>query len=409
MGLFSEATKVAVFIIALLAPTWVTAQSTESSTVTAEERALLEAAFGKDPTASSPPPATAPSNPFTAALQSLNPDMSFILDVAAGYFTIEDPRQVGAHDPQRTGFTFQQLELSVGASVDPFFRFDANIVFAEFGVEVEEAYATSLRFPANLQIRTGQFLTRFGRINRTHPHAWSFMDQPLVNGKFFGAEGSRGLGIEVSWLTPLPWFAEVVASGHNPIGECCARSFAGGAPFTIRDPRDLLYTVALQQFFPFDEDWSLNWGLSAQLGPNATGNDNRTTLYGTDLYFRYRPVSSAVRASLVWQTELIYRQRQVPFDRLDDLGLYSQLVWNLDQQWELGLRYELVTGVADDPLDPEWSTARHRASTEMAFYPSHFTRVRGQVGVDLGRDLETAWAFLLNLEVLVGAHGAHHF
>ena len=55
--------------------------------------------------------------------------------------------------------------------VDPYFRFDSNLVFSQFGVEIEEAYATTLDLPANLQVRAGQFLTRFGRINATHPHA----------------------------------------------------------------------------------------------------------------------------------------------------------------------------------------------------------------------------------------------
>ena len=59
---------------------------------------------------------------------------------------------------------------------------------AEFGVEVEEAYLTTLALPANLQVRASQFLTRFGRLNSTHPHAWDFTDQPLVNGRFFGGE-----------------------------------------------------------------------------------------------------------------------------------------------------------------------------------------------------------------------------
>lgn len=413
--------------VALLITTFVSAAQagTDSSTtstgaVSAEEMKLLEAAFGQPeadedempqailiPTTDSAP---GTGNALRSVFQTLNPDMSFILDVAAAYYTTDQPLQTGAHDPIRTGFTFQQLELSVNASVDPFFRFDANIVFAEFGVEVEEAYATSLAFPWSLQLRGGQFLHRFGRINSTHPHTWHFVDQPLAIGKFFGPEGSRGLGAELSWLTPLPWYVELVASANNPYLECCARSFLGSSNAPIRNVSDLLYTTAIKQFFPFDDDWSLSWGLSAQFGPNPTGNQNRTEIYGTDVYLRFRPTTSAVRAALSWQTEAIYRSRQVPSDRLEDVGVYSQLVWNIDLRWETGVRYEFVSGVENDYLDPDWNRNRHRLAGQFTFYPSHFARIRAQVNYDdpMYRP-DDYWGFILNLEVLVGAHGAHNF
>ena len=107
------------------------------------------------------------------------PNISIILDVAAAMFSDDDNLQGGAHDPNSNGFNLQQLELSLNKSVDPYFRFDSNIVFSLFGVEVEEAYATTIDLPWNLQVRAGQFLTRFGRINPTHPHSWDFVEPPL--------------------------------------------------------------------------------------------------------------------------------------------------------------------------------------------------------------------------------------
>src|SRR5690606_29631704 len=142
----------------------------------------------------------------------LNPEMAVILDTSLAIYSVDDPPLTGGHDPANNGFNLQQLEVHLGASVDPFFRVDANLVFSLFGVEVEEVYGTTLSMPWNLQIRAGQFYTRFGRINATHPHQWSFVDQPLIIGKFFGSEGSRGLGAELSWLAPLPWYVELVGS-----------------------------------------------------------------------------------------------------------------------------------------------------------------------------------------------------
>ncbi|MFN3201279.1 MAG: zinc-regulated TonB-dependent outer membrane receptor [Bradymonadia bacterium] len=389
--------------------------------LTPEELKALQEALAIDaadqaPALNTAMPSLGNANPMTSSfatgavpLQSANPDIAFILDTAGSWFS-DEPQQLGAHDPNRTGFTLQQLEMSIGSNVDPFFRMDANLVFSQFGVEVEEAYGTTLALPHGLQVRMGQLLTRFGRLNNTHPHSWHFLDQPLVNGKFFGGEGSRGLGAEISWLSPLPWFAELVFSTTDAAGACCARSFYGGDDLGVEEPIDLLATTALKQFFPFDEDWSLAWGLSGQLGPNPTGNGNRSMILGTDLYLRYRPVASAVRSAVSLQVESMYRSRQTPGDRLEDWGAYAQLVWNINLRWETGARYEYVTGALDDFLDPEWTEDRQRITGQITYYPSHFSRLRLQASEDRLEWLdEPIYAVMFGTEVLIGAHGSHGF
>lgn len=380
--------------------------------LTPEERRLLGESLESDAQqeASAAPAPVVTAQPGAARGQaSSNPDISLILDTAASYFRGE-PDQLGAHDPNRTGFTLQQLEMHIEHNVDPFLRLDANLVFSQFGVEVEEAYATTLQLPGNLQARAGQFLTKFGRLNPTHPHSWSFLDQPLPNGKFFGGEGSRGLGAELSVLVPVDWFMEVVVSSHDAAGACCARSFYGAQDLGVDSAQDLLYTGAIKQFFPLGDSLSALWGLSMQAGPNPTGAGNRTEIYGSDLYVRYRPIDSTQRESLSWQTEAMLRRRQVPGDVLQDWGVYSQLVWSLTPQWEAGLRYERASGLANDPLDPAWTQARQRATAQATYYPSHFSRLRLQGAWDDPQWRENpTLALMLGLEVLVGAHGAHAY
>ncbi len=374
------------------------------------EMAELEAALGADAEAVEEPESTQrEGGNFASAVQSMNPDIAVILDVAAAYFT-DEPDQVGAHDPSRTGFNLQQLEMYISSNVDPYFKFEANLVFAEFGVEVEEAYFTTLALPANLQVRGGQFLTRFGRLNPTHPHSWTFLDQPLVNGKFFGGEGSRGLGVETSWLTPLPWYVELVGSSTMANQACCARSFFGGNDPGVDGIEDLLYTTALKQFFALSDDWSLMWGVSAQFGPNSTGNQNRTEIYGSDLYLKWRPVGAASRTAVSLQIEGMYRTRQVPDDRLEDWGGYAHLAWTINPEWETAARYEYVTGVEDDYLEEDWFEDRQRAALQLTYFPSHFSRIRLQTSRDDPEYRNDAiWAVMLGVEVLVGAHGAHTY
>lgn len=392
-----------------------------------EDMAEIEAATGKDAAATQEkPPASTPSasetpgtsvtvSPTKVSVGAL--DLSFILDVAAAGFSSKEPLQTGGHDPTQNGFNFQQLELSVGSVVDPYFRFDGNIVFAQAGVEIEEAYVTTLDLPASLQVRAGQFLTRFGRLNATHPHAWDFVDQPFALGRVFGAENNRGLGAELSWLTPLPWSVEVFGSITDAVGEGTARSFFGGEAQRVLSPLDLQLTGAVKQFFPLSDDWSLLWGLSAATGPNPTGYRNRTDIYGTDVYLKYRPLASNSNAFLALQAEGFYRRRQVPNDVLTDVNGYGQVVVRLSQRWATAARYELGTPahgqdghVAEDPLDPEWTESRQRVSANVTFWPTEFSRLRLQGAADfVGWRDKPDYSVFLALEAVMGAHGAHRF
>jgi len=58
--------------------------------------------------------------------------------------------------------------------------------------------------------------------------------------RVFGGEGNRGLGVELSYLTPLPWYVELVASvtgasGRVGTGQKSHGSFtaAGGSPLAM--------------------------------------------------------------------------------------------------------------------------------------------------------------------------------
>ncbi|HEY0094635.1 MAG TPA: zinc-regulated TonB-dependent outer membrane receptor [Archangium sp.] len=393
--------------------------------LSAEELQDIEEALGHDAAAEDhdhPAPPQAPGSTSGVTLSPTNVDfhglnLAFILDVAAAAFTTKEPLQTGGHDPTANGFNLQQLELSINTAVDPYFRFDGNIVFSQFGVEIEEAYATTTNLPGNLQVRGGQFLTRFGRINPTHPHSWEFVDQPFAIGRVFGGEGNRGLGVEASWLTPLPWYMEVLGSVTDATGVSTARSFLGDDLGGVTSPFDFQFTGAVKQFFPLGDDLSLLWGLSAADGPNPTGYRNRTDVFGTDVYLKYRPLRGGSFTTVALQAEVLYRRRQIPEDVLWDVNGYGQLSWRFAQRWGTAARYELGTPartlagrLAEDPLDPEWTANRQRISANVSFYPTEFSRLRLQGATDLvGWRDRPDYSVFLALEVVVGAHGAHAF
>ncbi|MGM0557110.1 MAG: zinc-regulated TonB-dependent outer membrane receptor [Myxococcota bacterium] len=357
------------------------------------------------------------------AVQSLNPEISLILDTTAAWFSSDNPDLRGGHDPSNIGFNLQGLELAVGAAVDPYFRFDSSILFSLFGVEIEEAYITTLSLPWKLQVRAGQFKTKVGRLNPTHVHSWKFVTQPLVNAKFFGGESLRGLGLEVSRLLPTPWFSEVLVSAQNVAGDATGRSFIP-APDAIESPLDLTLNTRLEQFFEFSSNTSLMWGLGWVVGRNKSGRGNVSEIYETDLFLKWRDATRGGRQEVGWQTEVMLRRRQVPLDVLQDWGGYTHVYYSPSKYWEFGTRYEYVAGIAiddsgetaaGDPLDPAWTEPRQRGAINASWMPSHFSRLRLEYQLDYlpyrdaaGVDSLVHQTFL-QLEVVAGAHGTHDY
>lgn len=412
-----------IFALAVTLPAAAAATSPAPAAATASvapaELEEITRALGAD----RPPAQEEPAEPAPAAGGgSFNPALSFVGDFAAAYFS-DEPAQLGAHDPNHTGFTFRQLELGVRSNVDPYFRFESFIVFNGEGVEVEEAVAATTSLPANLQLRAGKFFSQFGRINSRHPHSWDFIDQPLVTGKFFGLHPNGGVGLEPSVLVPLPWYAEVVAAAFEP-GADALEAFAVEDAEVSRFDR-LMYMAALKQFWDLGSDWGLGLGVSGLQGPGPALGD-RTHLGGVDVHLKYRPVSGGDdSAAVVVQGEWIGRRREAADVTSRDVGGYGQLVFHWNRRWSAGLRAERLS--AEDPflelhadeeedehghaaVEVPGDHARLREALQLTFAPTEFSQIRLQQNRDRipGRD-EPVWGTMLNLEIAIGAHGAHPY
>ena len=408
------------------------------------------AAAATSPPSQPPSPAPAPekarepwspTQPITllsGARGYLNLSFDALMDF--GWSTTPDVTAIerGDHDPLQRGFTLPNEEIFLDGAVDPYFKGVADIVFKldqdnATEVELEEVYLTTSSLPWNLQAKAGQFFSEFGRINQQHPHAWDFVDQPLVIGRMFGPEGLRNPGARLSWLVPTPFYSELFLTAQNSHGDT-AFSFRntedalfGRTPVDrpVRNPGDLLYVPRYVASYDLTDSQTIVAGVSGAFGPNASATDTRTQIYGADLYWKWKPPwQSGGFPFLSWQTEALGRRYEagaglleragmatvaLPRETLFDWGVYSQLLYGFRPRWVAGLRGDWVSGDRGTFSPDENRADRFRISPDLTFYPTEFSKLRLQYNYDHGQlrgDDSSVW---MQVEFLLGSHAAHKF
>jgi hypothetical protein len=380
-------------------------------------------------------------------------DISMDALFAAGASTEGDESleslQGGGHDPRKRGFTVQNVELSLMGAIDPYLSGEAHIIYfldplsGETRLELEEVFMTTQTLPHGLQLEAGHFFTEFGRLNPRHPHQWHWQDQPVISTRLFGPDGMRSPGFRLGWLTPLPWFAEVHVGMQNANGETMGSFLAsdeffeerpiGNRPFVDREVKsleDLVYLARVDNSWTLTDAVTAKFGLSGLYGPNASGPEGETFIYGTDLVVKWRPATN-VRGwpFLLWESEIMQRDYQAdaffddadPDDVVDlsaetlrDWGFYSQLLYGFVPGWAAGVRYEYATGNGESVggrEDDPFRNDRTRVSPLLVWQPSEFTRLRLQYNYDradhlAGNDAHSVW---LGVEFMYGAHAAHTY
>jgi hypothetical protein len=367
-------------------------------------------------------------------------DVSVDVLTSAGTSTARDALledlQGGGHDPRQRGFSLQSAELALIGAVDPYLIGELYLAYfldteGESRLEIEEAFATTQALPHGLQLEFGQFFTEFGRLNPTHPHAWSLVDQPVILTRLFGPDGIRNPGMRLSWIAPVPWFAELSVGSQLAKGETMLSFLAsdeafderpvGGLEFFDRDTQslgDLVYLVRLANGADLGDDWTAQLGFSGLVGPNASGPDGRTQIYGADLMAKWRPATHRRGWPYVlFESEILWRRYTTDEESdtvgtLRDWGTYAQLLWGCRERWTTGVRFEYAAGSGDgiEPRDDDpWRSDRLRLSSLLTFHQSEFARWRVQYNYDRAKFLEDddEHSLWLVLEFSYGAHPAH--
>jgi len=349
----------------------------------------------------------------------------------------------GDHDPRVRGFTIPNAELTLDGAVDPYFRGFTSLVFklddeGETGVELEEMYFLTSSLPANLQLKGGQFFAEFGRQNTQHPHAWAFVDQPLVFGRLLGPEGLRGQGARLSWLLPTSFYAEAMLGVLNSVGGTTysfrgeeSADIHGGVPIEreVSGASDMLVVPRISTSFELSSEHTAVIGASAAFGPNNSGEDASTQMYAADIYWKWKSASAYQGFPFVsLQAEAMYRRYEaaerfssedgiaiLEAETLGDRGYYAQLLWGIKPRVVAGLRAESVGGNASrfeselSDFDTGLRADRSRISPNMTWYPSEFSKFRVQYNYDYRRGIGRDHSVWLQFEFLLGAHAAHRF
>ncbi|HST30029.1 MAG TPA: hypothetical protein VLK27_04250 [Chthoniobacterales bacterium] len=345
----------------------------------------------------------------------------------------------GDHDPQQRGFNARNIELAFDGAVDPYFEGFANIVFKldndnNTDVEVEEAFLQTTSLPFNLQLKGGQFFAAFGRINPTHPHTWDFADAPIVHALLLGGDGLRGVGTQISWIVPVPWYSQLILGVQNGRGNT-GYSFRNpgndgmffGRRTTDREIRgleDFVWIPRWENSVDLSPTQVVLAGVSGAFGSNETGGNARTQIYGGDLLYKWKSANAEGGFPFVkWQTEFMYRRFEAGrgvnetfpvAETFNDWGLYSQVLWGFKKGWVAGIRgdyYDAEDSRFTNDIDRQ---SRSRISGNVTWYPTEFSKIRLQYNHDFledtfflaGRDVDSVF---LQFEFILGAHGAHKF
>ena len=345
-----------------------------------------------------------------------------------------------SHGTTEEGFSIRETELTFSGTVDPYFDLWAIFAVSGDGIEVEEVYAQTRKFIPGFQLKAGRFYSGIGYQNAQHPHQWDFFNASLPYELIFGG-ALNDTGLQLNWLPKLPFYTRIgieAVQGENPgvasyIGEGDDTPYfenaAGPRLFNafVKVAPDLGYSHALQvgafygtgrthqELHDEDEDGVIDEAF-----------EGTTDFWGLDVVYRYDSPREHGAGDLALQGEYIARGRDLdlvaeageavdpaPYS-FDQDAFYVQGVYGFAPRWTLAVRYDQAgsTNEVRGGDEPEEFGTTSRWSGNVTFNPTEFSRVRVQydrsdIAVDGG--VEKVDAYVLQLQISLGAHGAHKF
>ncbi len=349
------------------------------------------------------------------------------------------------------GFNLGHSELAFQARLGDLFDGVLIIGFDDSDLELEEAYLTTRALPAGFQIKAGKFLSDIGYINSRHPHDWDFVDRPLVNEYLFGDHGLQETGVQATWLAPTETYTqlgvELLQGETSGIANYEGRQSArNGQERILRDRSGPRLITAFAKFGPdLGPDRAAQFGVSGGYARSFQATDEHKTRFedwdgsawfaGLDAVYKHS--SGRAYGHGDWRLQGEYFYREIDVDRRDvnfeadgngpegfvrnvasfknkQDGIYVQGVYGFAPRWEAGLRAEAL-GLTNDIGRGNGTSfgTSYRQSAQVTFRPTEPVFLRAQLSqndfIDDDDRRDRGLEFMLQLNVALGAHGAHRF
>lgn len=301
------------------------------------------------------------------------------------------------HGSGGDGFDIQEAELQITSIIDPYAK--SNLVFAMHGAsgfELEEGFVRFLSLPRGLGLRAGKFYFDFGKHNAYHTHQFPFVEKPYAWETVLAGHGLNGAVIEASWLTPLPWYTDLIAYGFPLIEtvygdhEIPQNKWGGGAK--LRQ----LWDVSDQATFDLGLSWAAGELDGAGEHHEEEWDDAMRHFFGVDLTWKWIGTGQYPKSFEV-QSEWLRRLDDGNEKSAETDGFYIHALTRLSRRIHLGARFDLYS--PDDVLT---------TTASFAFVPSEFQAVRlDLVHRDFGEDDDQA--IRLQYNFTIGSHPAHRY
>ena len=280
------------------------------------------------------------------------------------------------------GFLIQEVEVYFKSNIDPYWTGNVSLGIAQhegnFEMDLEEVYVDSLFIP-NLTIRAGKFYAFLGRHNNLHTHYYPFIDPPLVNQNLFGFHGWNSTGLSLAYLSPLPWYSEIIAQGF----------------YTYQEKKPAAGILFFKNLWDLNDTSTLELDLSYGDGIKTFKN-----LYNVSLVWKWKPLESAKQYSLSWTAELLQVINDTSSENKTG-GVGSYIQWQFLKNWWLEGRAEYLS-------HNKWSDIEtQKYSFLISFAATEYSAVRVQY--DTTKSDHEKWEHSVAVQgnMSLGAHPAH--
>ena len=336
------------------------------------------------------------------------------------------------------GFNLGHSELAFEARLGELLDGTVLLGFNSDDIEVDEAFLTTRSLPAGFQLKGGKFLSDVGYINSRHSHDWDFADRPLVNEHLFGGHGLQETGIQATWLAPTDTYTllgvESLQGGDSKFGQL------GESP--VEEKAGPRMTTAFLKVGPdWGADHAAQFGVSGGYvsqdivyeghGDHGHAKEGESWFAGVDAVYKYASGRTQGHGDFRIAGEYYYLERDLTHHALHKNGdwerrnsdtekqdgLYVEAVYGVAPRWEAGVRGEAL-GLTNDMLTGHFNSIEsldtsYRYSGQLTYRPVERAFVRAQVNHnDFADDHghgDEGWEFMLQVNVALGAHGAHTF